>query len=60
MSSKYIQQNQDLSKPQSIPKYESGTWVGKDAKFDGRTTNNRDLPPRIVEPFSRAQPKHRG
>jgi hypothetical protein len=30
------------------PKFESGTWVAKDAKFDGRTTNNRELPARKV------------
>jgi hypothetical protein len=46
-----------LSNFKSVPQYESGKWVQKDAKFDGRTTNNRDLPARKVEPFSRAEPK---
>lgn len=37
-----------LTNFKNVPNYESGTWVPKDAKFDGRTTNNRDLPARKV------------
>lgn len=29
-------------------KFQSGTWVDKEAKFDGRTTNNRELPARKI------------
>lgn len=29
-----------------IPVYESGTWASKNAKFNGQTTNKRDLPER--------------
>ncbi len=48
---------ESLNNYKNIPQYDSGTWVPKDAKFDGRTTNNRDLPARKVEPFSKAEPK---
>lgn len=44
----------------NVPNYQSGTWVPKDAKFDGKTTNNRELPARQIEPFSRAEPKTKG
>lgn len=41
----------------SAPHYESGAWVQKDAKFQGVTTNNRELPARKIEPYTKAKPK---
>ena len=37
-----------------MPTYDVGTWVDKEAKFKGQTTNKRDLPQRDVKPFERA------
>lgn len=30
-----------LNNYKNVPNYQSGTWVPKDARFDGKTTNNR-------------------
>ena len=34
-----------------IPVYESGTWVDRGARFEGGTTNQRELPQREVKAF---------
>ena len=36
-----------------MPTYEVGSWNDKNAKFNGQTTNKRDLPQRDVKPFER-------
>lgn len=60
MASKYnAPPPEALSNYKSVPHYESGKWVPKDAKFDGRTTNNRDLPAREIKPYTKAEPKTR-
>ena len=43
-----------------IPTYETGTWVDKNAKFYGQTTNKRELPEREVKPFEKASQANRG
>lgn len=40
-----------LAQAAQMPEYASGTWVSKDAKFDGSTTNKRELPARPVEGY---------
>lgn len=45
---------ESLSNFKSVPRYESGNWVAKDAKFDAKTTNNRELPVRKMEGPTRA------
>jgi hypothetical protein len=40
--------------PLGVNKYDSGSWVDKDAAFDYKTTNRRELPAREVQPFERA------
>lgn len=35
------------------PVYESGTWMKKDAKFQGQTTNQKEFPQCEVKPFER-------
>lgn len=60
MNSNYNAPNFDKANNyRSVPKYESGTWVAKEAKFDGSTTNNRELPARPVQPYAKAQPKNK-
>jgi len=48
--------NQGAQKSQN---HESGTWVPKNARFDGRTTNQRELPNYQVNPFTKACPQSR-
>ena len=42
-----------------IPTYESGTWVDKEARFKGTTTNQKELPARETKPFEKASQAHR-
>ena len=49
-----------LSMAAKIPEYESGTWVNKNAKFEGTTTNKRELPNRQVEAYQKHEPKVKG
>lgn len=35
-----------MNQKSQMPEYEAGTWNQKNAKFEGGTTNKRDLPPR--------------
>ena len=43
-----------------MPAYESGTWVDKDARFNGQTTNKRELPEREVKAFEKVGQINRG
>jgi hypothetical protein len=52
--------SQDSKLNFKIPSYETGTWVDKDAKFYGQTTNKRELPQREVKPFEKASQSNRG
>ena len=52
--------SQDSKLNFKIPTYEAGTWVDKDAKFLGQTTNKRELPQRDVKPFEKASQANRG
>lgn len=49
-----------LAQAAQMPEYASGTWVNKNAKFDGSTTNKRELPARPVEGYHKHEPKVKG
>ena len=43
-----------------IPTYESGTWVDKEAKFSGQSTNQREFSEKNVEPYKKYETKVKG
>ena len=53
-------QSQNSNLNFKMPAYESGTWVDKDARFNGQTTNKRELPEREVKAFEKVGQINRG